>query len=233
MKEQAFPQNDFIQYSGLEQFPDALSYLQHIGVSAADLTSIYPTFEEYAESEFDNFGIAFRYFAGSYEKSRLDRVLFPSPTDYPYILAVDRQERYMPPHKNSVGVYTLPKRRIRLNIYPDDSITLQLQQATEEHLTNMATYFIDPDGNVSTSDLAMKNGEDLNTRRKYKEGYIPEHIGQMSAAEAHKIMYFSEEFLEEGWGLAEKDIAIPSAKLTRKIITAPVAKGIDLKEMLN
>ncbi len=232
-REQTRLKKEYRQYKGLEQYPQALEYLAFLGVSADDLTAVYPEFEEYAENEFDDHGHAFRYVHSSDQSTRLDRVLFPAASQNPYILTVDRQERYIVPGRNTLGVYTKPRRRMRLDVYPDQSIALQLQCATSAHLTDMATYFIDAEGMVLPSDLAMRNSKHLNISRDYGPNRIAVPVSSISdEGLAHRLMYFSEEFLEEGWGLTEQDIAIPSAELTRKILTAPVEKGINLREML-
>lgn len=219
------------QYPELAQYPRTMEYLASLGISAADLAKVYPEFECYSESEFDTQGHAFRYTHSTEGKTRLDRVLFPSDT-YPYMLAVDRQDRYMPANQHGIGVRTLPARRIRLDVYPDQSVFLKLQLATLGDRTDMATYYIDSTGQVSITDLAQMNGKDLNTHRGYAEKVYPDNFDSLSDDEAERIISFSQDFLERGWELTLEDIAIPSPELTHSIITAPVEKGVNLKEML-
>lgn len=223
------------QYPGLEQYREALAYLSKIGVSLEEIQAICPTFEDFAESEFDDHGHAFMYVEGPYKDYRLDRVLFPSDTYYPYILAADRQTRYAPHRGHSLGVYTMPKRRIRMNVYPDESVSLQLQAANDADLTDMATFFIDHAGTVSYSEMAMKNSHHLNPERTfYEERTMPRPIETIADPdEAQAIAVFSNQLLQEGWGLTETDIAIPSAELARSILTAPTELGIDLKAMID
>lgn len=225
---------ELAQYPGLEQHREAIKYLSSIGVSLDEIRAIYPEYEEYTESEFDDYGHAFRYMSDSYERTRLDRVMFTSDTYYPFMLSVDRQDRYEPHRKNALGIVTMPRRRVRLNVYPDETVSLQLQLATTAHLTDMATFFVDRDGALDYSELAMTNSHSLNSERRYEERTIARPISTVGDdAEAQRIMYFSQQFLEQGWDLTEADIAIPSAELTRRILTAPVETGIDLKAMLN
>ena len=226
------PPTEYVaQYPELAQYPRTMEYLAGLGVSSADLAAVYPVFEQYGESEFDTKGHAFRYTHSTEGKTRLDRVLFPSDT-YPFMLAVDRQDRYMPSNQRGIGVRTLPARRIRLDVYPDQSVFLKLQRATLGDQTDMATYYIDSSGQVSITDLAQMNGKDLNTHRGYAEHAYPAQLATLSDDEAELIITFSQDFLEQGWELTLEDIAIPSPELTRSIITAPVEKGVNLKEML-
>lgn len=221
-------------FHGLEKYPDALKYLYSIGVYPRDLAAIYPDFEDYAESEFDDHGHAFRYMDGPYQHYRLDRVIFPSDTHYPYMLAADREMRYAPHRQHSIGLLIMPERRIRMNVYPDTSVSLQLQTATEHDLTNFATYFVDPEGNLEYSERAMRDSHFLyGDRRSHEERPVPQRLDTVKDPYAvQAIPYFAEEYLEREWNLTEADIAIPSAELARDILTAPVELGVDLKAML-
>ncbi len=225
---------ELAQYPGLEQYPEALAYLARIGVSPADLQAIYPDFEDFAESEFDDRGHAFRYMEGPYQHYRLDRVIFPSDTHYPYTLAVDRQMRYSPHRQHSFGLLLMPERRIRMNVYPDTSVSLQLQTATSSDLTDIATFFIDPDGAVDYSEHAMRASHFLHDdEMKHQERPVPQRLHTITDPSAlQSIPYFSQEYLEQQWDLTEADIAVPSQELARKILTAPVETGVDLRAIL-
>ena len=226
---------ELAQYPGLEQYPAALAYLRQLGVSLADIQAVYPEFEDYAESEFDDHGHAFRYLDGPYKHYRLDRVIFPSDTYYPYMLAVDREVRYAPHRGHSLGAYTLPERRIRMNVYPDTSVSLHLQTATPSDLTNFATYFVSPEGNVEYSERAMRDSHFLHDDdKRHEERPVPQRLDAISDPHAlQMIPYFAEEYLEQAWDLTAADIAIPSAELAQSILTAPTELGVNLKAMLD
>lgn len=218
------------EYPDLAQYPRAMEYLASLGIGSADLAAVYPKFEAYGESEFDTKGHAFTYSHIAENNTRLDRVLFPSD-NYPFFLAVERQNWYRPPRKG-IGIHMLPLQRVRLDVYPDQSVFLQLQRATLAHTTDMATYYVDSMGQVSITDLAVMNDKHLYTRRGYAENVYPAELSALSDEEAERIVTFSQDFLEQGWELTLGDIALPSAELTRRIISAPVEKGVNLKEML-
>lgn len=226
---------ELAQYPGLEQYPQALRYLTSIGVSLKDIQAVYPDFEDFAESEFDDHGHAFRYMDGPYQHYRLDRVLFPSDTHYPYMLAADRQMRYAPHRQGSIGLLLMAEKRIRMNVYSDASVSLQLQTATPDDLTDMATYFVDPQGNVEYSERAMRESHFLyDDRRRHEERPVPQRLDTVTDPYAvQAIPYFAEEYLEREWGMTEADIAIPSAELARSILTAPIELGVDLKAMIS
>lgn len=218
------------QYPELLQYPGAMEYLENLGISAADIAAVYPEFERYGESEFDTKGHAFRYSHIGENMTRLDRVILPSD-NYPFLLAVERQNWYRPPRKG-LGIHMLPQQSVRLDVYPDQSVFLNLQRATLAHTIDMATYHVDSKGQVSITDLAVMNDRYLYTRRGYAEKVYPQDLDTMPDEEAEHIVTFSQDFLEQGWELSLADIAIPSADLTRRIISAPVEKGVNLKEML-
>ena len=128
----------------------------------------------------------------------------------------------------------MPERRIRMNIYPDTSVSLQLQTSTPDDLTNFATYFVDHEGNVEYSERAMRASHFLHDDdKRYEERPVPQKLDTISDPHAlQMIPYFAQEYLEQEWNLTEADIAIPSAELARSILIAPVELGIDLKAML-
>lgn len=147
-------------------------------------------------------------------------------------MAVERQNWYRPPRKG-LGIHMLPQQSVRLDVYPDQSVFLQLQRATLAHTIDMATYHVDSKGQVSITDLAVMNDKYLYTRRGYAEKVYPEDIASIPDEEAERIVTFSQDFLVQVWELTLGDIAIPSPELTRRIIKAPVEKGVNLREMLH
>lgn len=217
-------------YTELKQYPLALAYLSHIGVSLTDIQAIYPEFDDYREDEFDTQGHSFKYFDGSVQRSRLDRVIFPSE-NYPFILGVDRQNQYSPQNHNmGVGISIQPQRRIRLDVYPDETVVLKLQTATPADLVDLSTFIIDASGKAVIGDSAVANSRQLNPQRqKYRQTPLQPLSTHTDPATRETIQFMSRSHLENGWNLSLSDIAIPSAELARRIITAPIHAGVDLR----
>lgn len=173
------------------------------------------------------------YSDGNQQRNRLDRVIFPEKDLYHFVLGIDRDQRYAPHRPNSWGYYSLPERRIRVNILPDRSASLQLQTATPNHLTNMASFTIDPQGDLRVTNFAMQNSKFIDSSHKQEERPRPRELSQSKTTEeADQIRAYSLNYLQDAWGLTENDIAIPGPELTRRILTAPVEAGLDLKAML-
>lgn len=225
---------DTAAYTELEQYPLALAYLSHIGVSLTDLQAIYPEFDDYREDEFDTQGHAFKYFDGSVQRGRLDRVIFPSE-NYPFILGVDRQEQYSPQSRNmGVGIAIQPRRRIRLDVYPDETVILKLQTATPADLVDLSTFIIDASGKAVIGDSAVANSRQLNPQKqKYHQTPLQPLSTHTNPATRDTIEFMSRSHLENGWNLSLSDIKIPSAELTRRIITSPISAGLDLKTYIS
>ncbi len=219
------------RFPGIDQYPEALRFLRSQNITPEQLANIYPDFEPYAESEFDRSGHAFRYLGTGSEKYRLDRVIFPEKENYDYILAAQREMRRILPTR--IGFATIPDRSIRVNVYPDTSVALFLRAATLSNRVDGATFIIDPEGNPRVTDYAVRDSRMIHRKHGYEERPQPLELSEVQdPVVAIDIADFSMEFLERAWGMTEMDIAIPSAELARKIITAPVEAGVNLRMMV-